>query len=802
MSMTILTIYQLITLFIVYIVMTLFLPAAVFHKKLVGHCFCVRFMIYFLIGNFYIINLVYILQLLKIANGYTLWIVTLLLAAVVGLWINNLSVKNMFKVVWQYVNRIIQGSMGIKTFLRRMLKFTIRMIRKVVSWIRKRSRGHMLEGLCLFGLLGYLFWIYGSNAITTYGYCSSDIPVHNYWINGMKDNEIFIAGVYPFGFHCIIYYFHTCFGIDTYILLRLFCLVQTVFIHLMLIAFIKALTKTSFAVYIGVGIYIAIGIFEPDCTNRFFSALPQEFGMAFILPAIYFAFAFFTERKKEVDSEEKVTKSIKRENKKKYKDYLRTLRLVQRSRLYIKKINASTWNLVIYTMSFSLTLTIHFYDTLIVGLFCLAIALAFYKQFFHRRYLGRIMVGFFLGIIIALLPLAIAFASGTPLEPSLKWGVNVIKGTENDGKLELNAESQTPVVKDTEEEILEEDIEMDMPIHREMTLEEWIGYKISQAFDTVKGFAYDIYDSFNYMLNTAVFLSKDRDYMRIILLCMLWILVWSLLSFVRKKEEYGGRLLAVLFYIGFLLLLLATGPLGLPVLLDSNRCRIFLVYSLPILWSFMADAPLYVLFDGYKGRRFIYRASLITCSILAIAIGACLPLRKPGIVKGLETNQAITCLTNIIYENKDLSWTIVSANDETQMVVGRGFHTEIIEFLKTMEYTGHRGALFIPTRYVYFFIEKIPIDYPVPYENSGQSISEKGASKSLPLGTDLGVYQTENRWIVMSKMYYWAKAYQELYPNEMKVYLEDDEFICYRIEQNDYSLNNFAIDYGFNLPEE
>ena len=60
------------------------------------------------------------------------------------------------------------------------------------------------------------------------------------------------------------------------------------------------------------------------------------------------------------------------------------------------------------------------------------------------------------------------------------------------------------------------------------------------------------------------------------------------------------------------------------------------------------------------------------------------------------------------------------------------------------------------------------------------------------------MYQGEGRWIVMSRMYYWAQAFIELYPNEMKVYYEDNKFICYKIEQNMYHQYNFAIDYRYN----
>ena len=42
-------------------------------------------------------------------------------------------------------------------------------------------------------------------------------------------------GVYPHGFHCMIYYLHVVFGIKTYVLLRLFSLVQVLFIHLAIV---------------------------------------------------------------------------------------------------------------------------------------------------------------------------------------------------------------------------------------------------------------------------------------------------------------------------------------------------------------------------------------------------------------------------------------------------------------------------------------------------------------------------------------------------------------------------------------
>lgn len=50
----------------------------------------------------------------------------------------------------------------------------------------------------------------------------------------------------------------------------------------------------------------------------------------------------------------------------------------------------------------------------------------------------------------------------------------------------------------------------------------------------------------------------------------------------------------------------------------------------------------------------------------------------------------------------------------------------------------------------------------------------------------------------MSRMYYWAQAFDKLYPNEFRVHYEDDEFVCYHIEQTCTTSTNLAIDYGYN----
>lgn len=108
----------------------------------------------------------------------------------------------------------------------------------------------------------------------------------------------------------------------------------------------------------------------------------------------------------------------------------------------------------------------------------------------------------------------------------------------------------------------------------------------------------------------------------------------------------------------------------------------------------------------------------------------------------------------------------------------------------------------IPTKYVFFYIEKYPIQYGVAnstaddFLNLGYVSEEDADMSTIFKGSDS--YQMANRKKLMSKFYYWAKAFEAKYPQEFQIYYEDETFLCYRIIQNEYSLYNFAIDYKYN----
>jgi len=166
-------------------------------------------------------------------------------------------------------------------------------LQAVFPW-KKKAMAECAAGDAVMGAaIAAITYVYGPNMIEAYGYKASDIPVHNYWINELDRNNIWVAGVYPYGFHIVIYYLHMVFGIKTYVLLRIFGVVQTYFVYLAMVVALKMVCKGRFTPYLGVLFYV-MDIFNRNTYARFEGALPQEFSMIFILTVCLYGDPFFS----------------------------------------------------------------------------------------------------------------------------------------------------------------------------------------------------------------------------------------------------------------------------------------------------------------------------------------------------------------------------------------------------------------------------------------------------------------------------------------------------------------------------
>lgn len=782
MLMSTLVILRFTGIFAAYTGITVLLPEIMFRRILKGRRLSEQFLMSYTFGNFYIINIVFALQLLHISNFLTLTAVTVLMSILIGLKVNRISLRRKLAEGKKIFCRLSDGSLGIRSAVSKFgewMKSGCRYSGKLFCrYIVKKP----IQSVFLIFICGSLLWIYGRQIILTYGYRASDIPVHLSWINQMSRGKIFSKGVYPFGFHCMIYYLHTVFGVDTYVILCEFFFVQVIYLHAVLLVMLKLLCKTKYLPYIGVFAYIVGNFFAEHTYSRLYYTLPQEYGMIFVIPSVYFLIRFFQIRKEDLKDRE-------------------TRRILQ-----------------CFAMAFSLTLAIHFYGTMIAGLCCIGIAMGFCFRFVKKEYFCRIMVTGILSVVLAVLPMAIAFAGGTPLQGSLGWGMSVINGSQNEesdadnttqnnkvqvtsgnGKITEIDVSKLPSAKKGETTVVVEQKKTSLG-DRMRTVAD----KIKVISDKIKTIPNKIPKAVRTMSIRIRNIVVPVDWQKMgtaVMTAYAGLLLLGLVFCAFRKTEYGAALISVGFCMLILTVLLCAGPFGLPTLMDAARCSVYYAYLLPMAGVVLADGIL-----CFMTMPRIFRNSKNVLS-LGISVVLLIVLLQKDLVKNPEfsseyvTNGAITCLTNIIRENEDETWTIVSTNDETQMALDHGWHYETITFLRQLEKIDENTKILIPTKNIYFFVEKIPLDYRVSYAGSGQSISKKGAGQALPNAGGIVVYQGENRWIVMSRMYYWVQAFMKKYPNEMKVYYEDDQFICYRIPQNMYHQYNFAIDYGYNQVE-
>lgn len=738
MPMSIFTALQILGIMAAYLGVTL-LPAWLLLRKRCREMpgAAMRFLAYCMAGNFYIMNLVFLLQLFHISNRLTLTAGTLL-PLLVPLVRRRRDLLLRLEQMLGKLKTLLGRETGKKTLFIRIG----RKLKKLSSGEAGRwTAAHGPELLLISGVVLLVFYMYGSNAVQVYGYVSSDMVLHNYWVNEMVRNNIFADGVYPFGMHCMFYYLHAVFGVPVYVLFRLFGVVQTLMVHLVMLAFLRTVCRSRYAPYVGMAAYMLTDRFYEYAYYRYYASLPQEFGMLFIFPAACFAVAFLRET------------NVKSRRAKQY--------------------------LALFAVSVSMTLAVHFYGTIIAGLFCVGIAVGFAFRCFRWRYLWRIALAGMTGLLLAVLPMAAAYATGTPLQYSLNWGMSII-ASDGEGDTAEEAPGTAAEGADPDESADEKAAPAAKP---DFSL---------RAKAAMRAVLNDIeYYVTHGQPAMARFLVGSIG--ALLLLGVLWMIL--------RKYEYGAVLLSVGVFMAELCLVQSAITLGIPQVVEVSRHAMYFAYGFAAVWSLCADGVLFLLFGE---RRQIDLGGLGALAAVCAAVGVT-GIRTPVLLSAYETNGAMICLNNILRENKEGdTWTICSANDERWMVYEYGRHYELITFLRDMADMEKGPVITIPTSTVYFFVEKIPVLY-LDYINTvrpEKAVSLEGAEKPLSAAGGIQPYIEDERWVTMSHMYCWAQEFRRLYPNEMEVYYESDDFICYRVRQEGYNLYNFAIDYGYNRTED
>lgn len=734
--MEVVRVLECIQIFLIYSICILGLGEIISRPFTRGKGVAYRFLVDLIVGNFYIINMSFLLAFLRLWYRPVIVFVLLVFACGLRYIVDKEKVTKIFKHGYEWLILVLKREIGNK--------YAVKAIQGEVNgrlWLLFKQlflqRG--IEVILLILMLGINMYYFSYQAIHFVSYAAPDVEVHLSWIQSLIGGELFPKGVYPFGMHCIGAILCTIFDVPAVIFARMFGVVTTFYIILVGYCFARFVCKQKYAPLFGFMIFTLANIMVETSYIRYSAMIAQEYAMIFLCPMMIFIYRYLNEKKK-VD-------------------------------------------LIWFGMCISLTLAVHFYITIIAFFFCVAIGLVYFIRIVKEKMLVPILICGIMSLVIAIAPLGIGLILGYELEKSFSYGASVLTG---DATLYMDESEYT------EEEL--EEIES-APLH---------GFRVENTH-SIK----DIVQTGSELLEYYVI--KKIEYIWIFIIPLLVILLnWCIRLITRKMTEYVWMQFSVLIYTLILFEQTIGSMFDWLVFIEPKRMAIFLFYIMPVLIAMFFDI-LYIPTAKGPRSRFVWDTAIVIATIgFAVCVYAN-DLEKPlPCVYYFQTKGAMLAACDIIKNYEGETWTIVSTVNENSIIENHGYHYEIANFLYDMENYKEGMSIYIPTEYVFFYVEKMPIEkYGWYFEVTDSffkdrpKVSVEAALEELEeFNIENSAFNNEKRIQLMSRMYYWAQEYAMHFPNEMTVFYEDDEIMIYRLKQNPYALNNLAIDYRKRLLNE
>ena len=503
-------------------------------------------------------------------------------------------------------------------------------------------------------------------------------------------------------------------------------------------------------------------------------------------------------------------------------------------------------NLLVFMLAVASSIAIHFYSTIMAFFVCIAFVVFNFRKVFHPKRFVPLVTAALCALVIAAVPMGGALLSGIPFQGSIGWALEVIGGSEsgaNEGSAtEESEENDSITVKPGTEgngvtEVPSRPTEVPdtqggqitpVPQPKPEVPQETFAQKLekfgNRLSETIEKKLYGIY---NYGYKTLYGVERSEWILKIsalvVLLYLLYKVICLILRYVfRLKKVKGKRFsgyLPIVLASAIFIMMYAAPNIGIPELVAGAR----LCTMAQMLILFVLVMPIDMLFTLV--RTVIPNAAMQFVSLLTVG-GIVYVIWTAGYYHGylyyeLTRYNASVSLTNQIMEElPPFSYTIVSPTDEIYQVIQKGRHEELLDFLKSK---GNKRYT-IPTEYVFIFIEKKPLQYAHSHFFSGpdwlalekyqghykyyggslcphitsREISEEDAQKGLmlfPSKPSKSYSNFDSRVILESRGYAWCQKFNELYPNELKTYYEDDDFVCYYFRQNTQFLYDLNLGY-------
>ena len=677
------------------------------------------------------------------------------------------------------------GTMGRKTFIKKTIASFFKRAKFTAKNIAKNFKGHIFEYVLIIVSVMYAMLYFSWNAFQSYSYGALDMYVHNSWIYGLVNGEVYSAGIYPEAFHSVIYLIYAVFGIRIYSILLFLAGINIAVIIVSAYILLKELFKWRYSSIIALVLFLILdvkGSYPVVGMSRLSWSVPQEFGF----PMFFLCGAF-------------LLRYLKNSKKEPFKKFFNE-------------------NLLVFLLAIAGSISIHFYVTIMAFFLCLMIAIAFAPKFIKNKTFAKIAIGVAIGIFISIMPMVISFWGGKKFQGSLKWALDYMKNSKMSYEREI-------IIKEKVCELLTFDNDTANAATATGILTS-LKKNSDSALRTAER-AKKISKISNIYDQTYVFMfGKGRAALILvfeILIVLLW-LALKIYAIIKKRDDdevdvgrYDGYLAIVLIGIMFILLN-NFHSLGFPEIFETGRlCALTQLLALAVLF-----VPLDLIMS-FPSLNIPSLAASITAGgvlILQIILTVATGNYHGYLFSWLERyNSAVKCAISITEDMGKNNFTIISPTEELYQIIQYGYHEEMVSFLD-MAKSGEPYS--IPSEYVFIFVEKKPIQYHQYHFASGPAwlASEKYTDyldtlvpivsrepyivsaeiKEEYAENDYGFIFTYDsykviglRTILESKMYDWCQQFDKAFPGELHTYYEDEDFVCYYFKQN--PRNNFDLSF-------
>lgn len=629
---------------------------------------------------------------------------------------------------------------------------------------------HLPEYLALGGVAVYALVYFSWGAFQTTAYSYPDQYTHHAWIYGLVQGRIFSDGVYPEAMHCLLYTIHTLLGVEVYSIMLFFGSIQSVVFLVSCYSLLRAFFQWRFTPVFALAAFVLLGTETEEVLAgiaRLQGALPLEFALTAQMLCVLFL-----------------------------------VRYLRGGNAPVGKGKLAGWilnrDLFVFMMSLAMLFAAHFHPVLVAFLLCVVVVLFHLKKVFSKERFLPLATAVLCGVLIALVPMAAGLASGIPMQASMNWALGIMDGAED------------PDRRDSQRDQLEAALEDggDSLATKITKSTAFVVKMVHQACGELlgKGWA-------DPLLVLMAMVAAGG-----VILALLLLLPLSGLSWIKKLgigQLWLGRYLLLTVLSLSMVLLYIMPYLGLPELILGRRLitteRIFLlaVAAIPL------DMVFSILMLWLKAH--ILEGLSVVC-LAVVCLWASTEENYHGYLYcDLTRYRAeVAVMTEIIQDYPQYSYTIVSPGDGLYHVAEHGRHEELLDFM--LKSAGER--YFLPTEHVFIFLEKKPLNYAQTHYANGPSWlarPEKVFPFSVVWSQNPEITHTEisleasqaglgefkapfdyyrfNRPVVESKVYYWCQHFAKLYPNEMTVYYEDEEFVCYYFRQEPHAPYDLAIGY-------